>query len=169
MHSYWLTENRYSNNDAEDILSNPSPSGWKCSTVAPRNQPQSMWRYSVTAQLLITVTEGDADGGREGGAKKAVMIVSIHDVWHTGQNILTTVSLFLECTLLAHKTKWHFGSYLFLMDWIICSIRGRQFDPPKRVVECCSLEILRRGGLILFCDYVVSDSFFLLSFYILSF
>ena len=121
-----------------------------------------MWRYSVMVQQLITVTEGDADGG----AEKAVMIVSIRDVWPTGQNILTTASLFLEYTLLAHKTKWHFGSYLFIMDWIICSIRGRQFDPPKRVVECCSLEILRRGGLILFCDYVVKWQWFIFIFFL---
>ena len=54
----------------------------------------------MTVQQLIAVTEGDADGG----AEKAVMIVSIRDVWPIGQNILTTASLFLECTLLAHKT-----------------------------------------------------------------
>lgn len=47
-----------------------------------------------------------------------------------------------------------------MINGILCSIRGRQLDPPKRVVECCSLEILRRGGLILFCDYVVGYWYF---------
>lgn len=38
------------------------------------------------------------------------------------------------------------------------SVRGRQLDSSqKRVVECCSLEMLRRGGLILFCDYVCEN------------
>ncbi|KAL8615828.1 hypothetical protein ACOMHN_048536 [Nucella lapillus] len=37
------------------------------------------------------------------------------------------------------------------------SIRGRQLDTPKRIVECCNLEMLRRGGLILFCDYVCEN------------
>ncbi|KAK7109044.1 hypothetical protein V1264_013160 [Littorina saxatilis] len=34
---------------------------------------------------------------------------------------------------------------------------SRTLDPPKRIVECCSLEMLRRGGLILFCDYVCEN------------
>ncbi|XP_076466851.1 LOW QUALITY PROTEIN: huntingtin-like [Babylonia areolata] len=37
------------------------------------------------------------------------------------------------------------------------SLRGRQLDAPKRIVECCNLEMLRRGGLILFCDYVCEN------------
>ncbi|XP_071090376.1 huntingtin-like isoform X1 [Haliotis cracherodii] len=37
------------------------------------------------------------------------------------------------------------------------SRQGNMVDLKKRTLQCCQLELLRRGGLILFCDYVCEN------------
>ncbi|XP_050396465.2 huntingtin [Patella vulgata] len=34
---------------------------------------------------------------------------------------------------------------------------GNIMEPSRKLLQCCNLEILRRGGLILYCDYVVEN------------
>ena len=49
---------------------------------------------------------------------------------------------------------------------MLCDFRQEAMNGniPTDYEKCCNLEIVRRGGLVLFCDYVVCISVIMLGF-----